>query len=471
MRITPSRPLIGTLLLSVGSGILVLASGLASGLAPALAPAILFAQTRPSAPDAASATASTPAPAAASPRNPDDPADDVVRRVHAAALTIDAHLDLRDDFNTPGNDAGTETVDQFDLPKLERGALDVATVALFADPARRTPGNVAAARAQVDRKLAALRRLVSQHPDRLEIATSAADIERIAAAGKHAILLSFLNTLSIGADLNGIDTYHKEGVRLFAFTHAANTDFADSSRPNASYGDTPDEAGGLTALGKQAVGRLNRLGVVVDVSQITPAAVRQVLEISKAPVVASHSAVRARVNATRNLTNAELRGIADKGGVVHIVAFAPYVSASREVAEAAAKRQRTLRETFALGPADDPAVKLDAVTYRKYQDTYRGFSRTGWQAATLVEYLDAVDYAVRLIGIDHVGLSSDFNHGGGVTGWKDVGESPNVTRELLKRGYSEADIRKLWGGNFLRVLKAAETTAAQLRTERTVTSR
>ncbi len=404
---------------------------------------------------AASTSAQTPPPA-----NPDEPADAVVERVHRRVLTIDPHIDIRDDFNTPGNDPGGETTGQIDLPKLERGGLDVATIALFADPAHRTPENVAAARAQTDAKLDALRRFVAAHPDRLAFATTAADLERIAAVGKHAILLSFLNALPLGQDLSRIDHYYQAGVRVFGFTHAGNNDFADSSRPNAGFGDTPNEAGGLTALGKQAVSVLNRLGVVIDVSQLTPAGVFQTLQTSRAPVIASHSAVRGRVNATRNLSNGEIRAIAASGGVVHIVTFASYL---RDASELAAERQAKVLDPFGLKPGDDPRARLDAETYETYRATYRAYSDQGWKNASLVDWLDAVDYAVRLVGIDHVGLSSDFNHGGGVRGYAHVGEGPNVTRELLKRGYSEADIAKLWGGNFLRVFKQVEAVAADLR--------
>lgn len=381
---------------------------------------------------AVSATSAAQAPSG--PVNPDQPSDEVVARVHRSVLTIDPHIDIRNDFNTPGVDPGRETEGQFDLPKLERGGLDVATVALFADPARRTPENIAAARRQVDAKLDALTRFVAAHPDRLAFAKTAADLERVPAAGKHAVLLGFLNALPLGQDVAGIQRYYDAGVRVFGFTHAGNNDFADSSRPNAGFGDRPDEAGGLTSIGRQAVGVLNRLGVIIDVSQLTPAGVLQTVQSSRAPVIASHSGVRGRVNVTRNLTNEELRAIASTGGVVHIVTFAAYLRSSPEIAAA---YQAKVLDPFGLTPGEDARAKLDAATYERYQANYRAYSSQGWKNASIGDWLDSVDYAVRLIGIDHVGLSSDFNHGGGVVGYAHVGEAPNVTRELLKRGYSE----------------------------------
>ena len=396
--------------------------------------------------------------AQAPPRGPDEPSDDLVARVHRAALTIDPHIDIGDDFQTPANDGGSDTKGQLDLPKLERGGLDVATIALFATPQKRSAESVAAARRQIDTKLAAVRRFIDAHPDRLEQARSAADLEKIAASGKHAILLSFLNALSIGDDLSLIRAYRDQGVRLFGFVHAQNNAFADSSRPNASFGDRPDEAGGLTPVGKKAVAELNRLGVIVDVSQLTPNGVKQTLDITRAPVIASHSGIRGRVNATRNLSNDELRAIAKNGGVVHIVAFPAYL---RTWSDSGPAFQQAVLDPLGLRPGEDARAKLDAPTFEKYQRAYREYGTSVTRTASLADWLDTVDYAVRLIGIDHVGLSSDFNHGGGVIGYANVGDGPNVTRELLKRGYSEDEIGKLWGRNFVRVLKEVERVAAR----------
>lgn len=383
-------------------------------------------------------------------------AGDPALRIHHAALTIDTHIDIRPDFNGPGNDAGRETVDQIDLPKLERGDLDVATLALFAESHRRSAENLAAARAEVEAKLAAIHAFVAAHPDRLELARTSDDLVRIAGSGRHAILLSFLNAFWLRDDLGDLPALHGEGVRVFGFAHIGNNPFAYSSRPSAALGDDPSEAGGLTPLGERAVDELNRLGVVIDVSQLTPAGVFQILARSRAPVIASHSAVKGRVNAPRNLGDDELRAIAAKDGVVHIVAFAAWL---RKSDEAAARYQREVLAPFGLTATDDPQSTLDAAAYQRYVDASTAYSRRGWRNATLADYVDAIDYAVRLIGIDHVGLSSDFNHGGGVTGFAHVGEAPNVTRELVRRGYTEPQIRKLWGENFLRVLREVERVA------------
>ncbi len=374
--------------------------------------------------------------------------------LHDRLLTIDGHLDIRDDF-----DGSVQPGGQFDLEKLEQGRLDVAVVSLFADPVRDTPEGIAEARAQVDHKLQALQAFVAAHPQKLAFARDSADLERLPAEGRHALLLGFLNAISLGRDVSAIGHYYGQGVRVFGLAHAGNNPWADSSRPNAAWGDTPDALGGLGDLGRQAVAELNRLGVIIDVSQLTTAGVEQTLALSTAPVIASHSGVRARVDNARNLSDAELKAIADKGGVVHVVAFASYLRTSPEA------RQAYISGIFEpLGLVygqDDPKAKLDAAGYADYKARYRAYSESGWKYAQLSDYLDAIDHAVKVAGIDHVGISSDFNHGGGVTGFAHVGEAGNVTAALLEHGYSEEDVAKLWGGNFLRVFREVESAAAK----------
>jgi membrane dipeptidase len=385
--------------------------------------------------------------------------EQLVDRVHAEVLTIDGHIDVRDGFNAPGNDAGQETEGQFDLPKLLRGGLNVSVVALAADAAPNTSEGHALARTQVENKYKALVKFVDDHPKQLSFARSTNEIAEIAKDGRQAILLSFLNAVAFGSDLSAIKTFYEKGVRLLGLVHIGNNAFAHSSRPNKAFGDAPDNTLGLTELGKSAVSELNRLGIVVDVTQLSPKGLQETISLSKTPVIASHSAVRGRVDVARNLTNAELKAIAESGGVANIVAFAPYIR-ERDGSQEAFNNEVFVPFGLKQG-IDDPRTTLSAEDFDRFQAGYRKFSGRRHTFASLVDYLDAVDYAVRLIGIDHVGLSSDFNNGGGVVGYAHVGEARNVTRELLRRGYDQPAIEKLWGGNFVRVLKAAEQFAAR----------
>jgi membrane dipeptidase len=333
------------------------------------------------------------------------------REISKRILLFDSHVDLP--FDYPG--AAVDGKTQLDLPKVERGGLKAAAIAVFVPQGPRTPEGYAKARKDAESKLALIKGIAEQNPARAALAYSPADVRRIAAQGKFAVVVSLLNAYPLGPDLSQIDAWYQRGVRIFGFVHAGHNDWADSSRPSQTLGNAPEEHGGLSQLGKQGVARLNELGVLIDVSQLTTPAFRQVLSLTKAPVAATHSGVKGMVDTPRNLSDEELALIAKNRGVVQVVAFSNYLRPP---------------------PKDlhDPAVA-------------RG---------TVAQLADSITYAVKKIGIDHVGISSDFNHGGGVLGWDNEGECQNVTRELLRRGYSEKDIAKLWGGNFLRVWGEAQ---------------
>jgi membrane dipeptidase len=341
--------------------------------------------------------------------------------IHRRILVIDSHTDVLlpgspENLYAPGHTSHT------DLDKLKRGGVGGVAMAIAVGSGPRTPEAVAAAHAEADAKLAAIRGFVKDNSNDAALALTADDILRIHKAGKIAVIESFLNTRSIGADISAIDGLYRDGVRLFGFSHAGNNDFADSSRPS---GEPAEEHHGLSPIGKQAVAKLNRLGVIIDISQLTPAGVLQVLELTKAPVIASHSDVRALVENTRTLSDRELDAIKANGGVVDVTPFNNYL---RRV---------------------PPGLDAEA--------------RAKLPRATVSDLVDHIDYIVKRIGIDHVGIGTDFNHGAGIEGFDDESEAPNVTRELVRRGYSEAQIAKIWGGNFLRVFRRVEEVAGKLR--------
>lgn len=369
--------------------------------------------------------------------------------LHKKIIVIDAHADVPDDFGAGAHEAGIDGDGQVDLPKLKRGGVGAVVLAAFTPQGPQTPEKIAAAKAITDSKLKAITAVGRDHPKESELALTAADVRRIHASGRVAILAGFLNAYPFGDSLAPIDDYVRQGVRVFGFVHAGNNAYADSSRPS---GEPKEPFGGLSPLGKEAVTKLNDLGVLIDVSQLTPAGVRQVLALSRAPVIATHSGVKAKVDATRNLSDEELDAIKAKGGVVQIVAFKTYLVPNPADYDA---RVRAVRLQYGL-PAEyrgvnEGAAALGAERAAAYSAAIGAIRRP----VTVADLVDSVDYAVKRIGVDHVGISSDFNHGGGVIGWANQAETPNVTAELLRRGYSEADIAKLWGGNFLRVLEAA----------------
>jgi len=375
-----------------------------------------------------------------------------VAQVHAAARPLDAHADILVS-TTPGIYRTADGESQLTVDKLAAGGMATVTLALQSPTGPATEEGVAKARAEVDAKLAQLLALEKAESTRLGIARSAADIERLHAAGKIAVLIGFQNAYAFGADVDLVDRYVADGVRVFAFNHAGNNAFADSSRPSIP-GDEP--YGGLSALGREAVRRLNDAGVVIDVSQLTARGVMQTLELSRAPVIASHSAVRALIDETRSLTDAELDAIAAKDGVVHVPPFNTYIAPRPPEFVAALG---ALRAMYGL-PREfhgvlDNAERLEGAARGEYTNA----ALKTVPRADLDDYLDHIDYVVKRIGIDHVGIGTDFDHGAGIIGYKDASEARNVTRALLERGYSADDVAKIWSGNFMRVLRAAEAAA------------
>ena len=326
------------------------------------------------------------------------------KELHKRVIAFDTHVDLPFDYAGAAADGKT----QFDLPKAARGQLKGAALAVFVPQGPRTPEGYAKARADAEKKYSLIRAVAEENPDHAALAYSPEDVRRIAAQGKFAVVVSLLNAYPLGTNLSQIDEWYKRGVRIFGFNHAGHNDWSDSSRPSKPLGNGPAEHGGLSSLGKQGVARLNELGILIDVSQLSTPAFKQVLSLTKAPVIASHSGIKAVVDSPRNLSDEELDLLRRNSGVVSVVAFSNYLRPPPAQPEGAAP-------------------------------------------ATVAQLVDAITYAVKRIGIDHVGIASDFNHGGGIAGWQNEGEAQNVTAELLRRGYSERDIAKLWGGNFLRV--------------------
>lgn len=367
--------------------------------------------------------------------------------IHRRALVLDSHVDVL----LPGTERRSYAADgrsRSELDKLRAGGVDALVYAVAVSTGPRTIEGYSAARVIADQKLAMIRAIAAGSAGQAEIALSAADVRAIVRRGHVAILIGFLNAYSLGEDLSAFDDFYASGVRVAGLAHAGNTVFADSSRPGAAG----EEHHGLSPLGLQAVSRMNDLGVLIDVSQLTPAGVKQTLRRSRAPVAATHSAVRALVDSPRNLADAELEAIGARGGVVQVTPFNSYLvprPAGYEEAVRGLRRSYGLDETQS-GSQGAEALEEDRRT--AFLAAYAGL----YPRASVTTFVNHIDYIVRRIGIDHVGVGSDFNHGAGINGFDGEDQALNVTRELVARGYLEPQIDKIWGQNFLRVLAAAE---------------
>jgi len=380
----------------------------------------------------------------------DDAAD--VQALHDGFLIIDTHVDIGEGYATEALDPGGFTAAQVDLPKMRAGGVDAAFFIVYTAQGPLTDEGYAAARVAAEDKYQAITRMVRGYSDQIALATTADEVEEIAASGRLVALIGMENAYPLGPTLNELEMWRDRGVAYVSLTHFGHNQFGGSSNPVEARDDGEDE--GLTPLGRELVTALNDLGIMVDVSHVGRASMMEAVALSRAPVIASHSGAHA-VNANpRNLDDDQLRAIAENGGVAQMVAYRSYLRTRSPEHET---ERNDLRQQYGI------ASSLD---WMNLSDEQKAAYRTAAHAidarypdVTVQDFADHIDHAVEVAGIDHVGNASDFDGGGGVLGWDNAAETMSVTEELLARGYSEDDMAKLWGGNVLRVMRAVEAAA------------
>lgn len=379
------------------------------------------------------------------------------RAIHERVLTLDTHVDIPFNYATDEVDPGVRGRFQVDLPKMQEGGLDAAFFIVYVGQGPRTEEGNANAKASAMTKFDAIRRMTNElYPDQIELAYTADDVERIHESGKLVAAIGIENGYVIGRDLSLIETYHSLGARYMTLAHGGHNDISDSATPRAN--EPAAEYGGLSAFGEEVVAELNRVGMMVDVSHISKDAMLHAIRVSKAPVIGSHSSTRALADVPRNMDDEQLLALKENGGVVQMCALDGFVKVpAPERIEAI----RALREELGITGRD--GLRNLTPEKRAIYDERMAEIEAQWPRASVQDFVDHIDYAVNLIGIDHVGIASDFDGGGGVVGWNDASETFNVTLELVRRGYTEEEIAKLWGGNLLRVWREVERVAAEQR--------
>ena len=393
------------------------------------------------------------------------------RGIHERVITLDTHDDINVSNFTEERNYTMDLPTQVNLPKMEEGGLDVAWLVVYTGQGELTPDGYADAMDNAMAKFNAIHWLAEEKaPDQIEIAYTSDDVRRIVASGKKVAMIGVENAYPIGTDLGNIGHFHELGARYMSLSHNGHSQVSDS---NTGERDDVWLHGGLSELGRQAVAEMNRLGIMIDLSHPSKEANMQVLELTRAPVMASHSSARALSDVSRNMDDEQLLALRDNGGVIQTVAFRSYVdteknSAYSDVADSieaaiAAEMDVELvesrRELFQMSEADRSAYEervapVEAAAEARIQEL-------GLEPVNVADFVDHIDYMVNLIGIDHVGISSDFDGGGGVERWMDASETFNVTLELVRRGYTEEEIGKLWSGNLLRVLDEVQAVAAE----------
>ncbi len=369
--------------------------------------------------------------------------------LHERLFTLDTHGDtpttslMRDgwEFGAGHTFAGDGT--QCDLPRMVAGGIDAMVWAVYSTQAARVAAGYDQATERALRVLARTRAVVDRNADRCGLALTAADGPRLKAGGRRAIYLSIENSYSLGRDLGNVRKFYDLGVRMLGLTHMLNNDLADSSTDPRG-----PEWGGLSPWGREVVAECNRLGIALDASHASDAALDELLRLSRAPVILSHSGCRAVCDHPRNLDDDRLRALAAQGGVIQLNALPIAVVPTREDGRTAALSAMLLQ----LGES----VLTPAVLARAEEAWHRIEQAYPNPRATLDDYVQHLEHAVRVAGIDHVGIGCDFDGGGGVAGLNDVSEYPNLTAALLARGFTPADLEKIWGGNTLRLLARAQ---------------
>jgi membrane dipeptidase len=377
------------------------------------------------------------------------------RDIHEKVLTVDTHSDtpshlLSEDWNIgEWHNPEDRSSGCIDLPRMKEGGLDAEFFAVYTSQGELSPEGYADARERADQLLDAILQMEKDYPDLVGIATTPDDAYRLEEQGKRAAFIGMENGYPIGKDLSLVEYFYDRGVRYITLCHSGDNDICDSSFERRNPEDN-----GLTEYGQQVVAECNRLGIMVDVSHVSDNSFFDVLEVAKAPVIASHSSVRAICDHPRNLTDEMLKALAENGGVIQICFVSSFVKTPKPNPERDAALAQ-LEEKF--GSRREIS---DEDTRKKWREEYMAIrEKFPEERATIKDVVDHIDYVAKLIGVDFVGIGTDFDGGGGVEGCDDVSDMPRITEELVRRGYSDEDIRKIWGGNLMRVFREVEKAA------------
>ncbi len=395
------------------------------------------------------------------------------KAIHERVITLDTHCDINvKNFTDSIN--YTQNIDtQVTLPKMKTGGLDVAWLIVYTGQDSLTVDGYAKAYDNAMSKFDAIHKLVNEiAPDQIELAINSEDVRRIHKAGKKVAMIGIENGYPIGLDINNVKKFYDLGGRYMSLAHNGHSQLSDS---NTGEKDDVWLHNGLSDFGKEVIVEMNRLGMMIDVSHPSKEAIKQMIELSKAPIIASHSSARTLCNHSRNLDDEQLQWIKQNGGVVQTVAFKSYLNTEKYNARNDATKRIRDKVIDSLGikwydwkafRALSDKEQMAFLDIRKkvvpiVDDKIKSIPDFP-PAVNVSDFVDHIDYLVKEIGIDHVGISSDFDGGGGIKGWNDASETFNVTLELVKRGYTEDDINKLWSGNLLRVLDEVAKVATEL---------
>jgi membrane dipeptidase len=374
-------------------------------------------------------------------------------KIHEKILTLDSHCDTPLSILYQNVEMGVRSDSRkggskVDFVKMKEGGLDASFFAVFLGQGKRDEESNKKAKDKALKIFEAIKQQVNKYSNLAELATFPSDAYLIQKSGKRAIYIGIENGYPVGTDIKNVEEFYKLGARYITLCHTKNNDICDSSTDKKG-----EEHGGLSDFGKKVVKEMNRLGMMVDVSHISDKSFYDVLKTSKTPIIASHSSARAVCNHPRNLDDEMLKALAKNGGVVQLCVLNSYIKEQ----DPDPKREEALKQ-----------LRIKYKNFENLSEEDRKKASSEWrqiyidypeELATVEEAVDHIDHMVKVAGIDHVGIGTDFDGGGGISGFFDISEAGNITYELVKRGYSEKEIEKIWGGNFMRVFKKVQEFA------------
>ena len=402
-----------------------------------------------------------------------DPLIAEARGIHERVITLDTHCDINVNNFTPERNYTQELDNQVTLPKMKEGGLDVAWFIVYTGQDSLNDSGYEKAYENAMSKFEAIHKLVADYaPDQIGMATNSEEVRQLQKEGKMVAMIGIENGYPVGTDINRVKQFAEMGGRYMSLAHNGHSQLSDS---NTGEKDGVWLHNGLSDLGKEVIAEMNKWGIMIDVSHPSKEAMRQMIELTKAPIIASHSSARALCDHSRNLDDEQLMWLKDNGGVVQTVAFSAYLNTEKHEKRAEAEKAIMVEIADSIGIEwleREEVMQLPADERQAYYETYMRMLPVQRKkiaqrddlppAVNVSDFVDHIDYLVQKIGIDHVGISSDFDGGGGIEGWSDASETFNVTLELVNRGYTEEQIEKLWSGNLLRVLDEVQQVAAEL---------
>jgi membrane dipeptidase len=375
-------------------------------------------------------------------------------RIHQKCLTLDTHCDtpmlmVKPGFNVRDEHQSPKT--RVDLPRMKKGGLDAMFFAVFTGQKPRTSENYGKTYKLAHQMLDSIHSMLKKNSDLATLALKADDLAKIEKTGKRAIYIGMENGFPLAKEITRVEEFYNEGVRYITLCHSYHNDICDSSSDSK-----PAEHNGVSEFGKQVIAEMNRLGMMVDISHASDKSFFDAIELSKAPVIASHSSVRAIAHHNRNMTDEMIQKLAAKGGVIQICLLDDYVK-NPDTTTVKFQRLKQLRAKRNSIKGEMTDAQKD-IYYNEWEEIQ---SMDSPDMPSVKDLCDHIDHVKKLVGIDFVGIGSDFDGGGGLRDCADVSQFPNITRELLRRGYTEKEIKKIWGGNLLRVFREVEKVAAK----------